>query len=172
MNYPNPYYNNYQPQPMYYPNNGAIPDMLGQYKSPYQSMQQPSQAPMQNPLPTQPVSSGNEMLWVLGEVEATSYPVAPGNTVVLWDKDQPTVFIKSVNTQGVPSIKILDYTERTPNAQKSAKFGEVPNEKFVSVEKFQELEQRLNTMHEELEAISSKYRSKNSKNIKDEVENG
>jgi hypothetical protein len=100
----NPYFNPYyqQPTPQFY-NNGAMPDALSQMKGQYQQ-------PMHNiPAPT------NDMIWVLGEVEAQSYPVAPNNTVTLWDKNQKTIYIKSANAQGVPSMQILDFTERVQN---------------------------------------------------------
>src|SRR5574344_1626247 len=83
---------------------------MGQYNPQYQ---QPMAQPMQNaqmPLQGQPT---NDFLWVLNENEATSYPVAPNNTVTLWDKNLPTIYIKSVNAQGVPSMRVLDFVERT-----------------------------------------------------------
>lgn len=55
---------------------------------------------------------GGEMILVLNENEATSYPVAPGNTVTLWDKNLTTIYIKSVDMNGVPSMRILDCKER------------------------------------------------------------
>lgn len=106
MAYTYPYYQPYYPAPQ----NGAVPDALSQFKAPYQQIPQ-----MPPQMPSQP---SNDMLWVLGEVEATSYPVAPNNTVTLWDKNQPTIYIKSVNAQGVPSMRVLDFTERAQNAPK------------------------------------------------------
>ena len=89
---------------------------MGQYNPQYQ---QPMGQPMQNaqiPMQGQPT---NDFLWVLNENEATSYPVAPNNTVTLWDKNLPTIYIKSVNAQGIPSMRILDFTERTATASKT-----------------------------------------------------
>lgn len=152
-------YGNYSPfyRPNYFPSQQPIQtpgtfENPMQYGQPFQpSMQSP---PMQNIQPQQPVS---DMLWVLGEVEATSYPVAPNNTVVLWDKDNPTVFIKSANAQGIPSIRILDYTERVPNAQKTptehvCKCGD----NFVSKETFKALEARFNELTAKIESLTAK----------------
>lgn len=86
-------------QPNYYPMNGAVPDHLSQLRN--QQMQ-----------PPQPPQCNCGIIWVLGEAEAKSYPVAPGNTVILWDKDNPTIFIKSADVSGVPSLRILDWVER------------------------------------------------------------
>lgn len=97
----------------YYPqyNGGAMPDMLNQYKGQYQ------QPMMQMPVQPPQMSITNDVLWVLNENEATSYPVAPNNNVVLWDKNKPTIYVKSVNAQGVPSMRVLDFTERNTDAQ-------------------------------------------------------
>ena len=96
-------YGNYFPpywqQPNYYPMNGAMPDRLIQLRE------------GQTPPPQQ--ASNNGIIWVLGESEAKSYPVAPGNTVILWDKDNPTIFIKSADAAGIPSLRILDWKERS-----------------------------------------------------------
>ena len=78
-----------------------------------QQYQQPIAQPMQTaPMPMQNQPT-NDFLWVLNENEATSYPVAPNNTVTLWDKNLPPIYIKSVNAQGVPSMRVLDFVERT-----------------------------------------------------------
>ena len=61
-----------------------------------------------------PQQSG--MLWVSGEQEAFSYPVAPNAAVALWDSGKPTVYIKQADASGRPTLKILDYTERPQNA--------------------------------------------------------
>ena len=88
---------------------------MGQFNQQYQ--QPIAQTMQQAPMQTQPT---NDFLWVLNENEATSYPVAPNNTVTLWDKNLPTIYIKSVNAQGVPSMRILDFTERSSAANGSA----------------------------------------------------
>lgn len=60
---------------------------------------------------------------MLNENEATSYPVAPNNTVTLWDKNLPKIYIKSVNGQGVPSMRKLEYIECNENAEKQPAEG-------------------------------------------------
>ena len=87
---------------------------MGQFNQQYQQqMNQPIQQALMQTQPT------NDFLWVLNENEATSYPVAPNNTVTLWDKNLPTIYIKSVNAQGVPSMRILDFTERAATAPRT-----------------------------------------------------
>ncbi len=159
MAYTYPYY-----PPAFYPpqQNGAIPDALSQFKAPYQQMpQMPSQ------IPTQPV---NDMLWVLGEVEATSYPVAPNNTVTLWDKNQPTIYIKSVNAQGVPSMRVLDFTERTQNAPKTAAEHVCTcGKEFARLEDFNALRKTVDGLTAKLETMAATART--GKTIKEDDTN-
>ena len=144
----NPYYGNpYFTQQQGYFSNGAMPDMLNQQKMQYQQM--PTQQPMA--MHTDP------MLWVLGQTEAESYPVAPNNTVTLWDKNQPTIYIKSANAQGVPSIRVLDFTERTANAPKTAEKHDCKcGDKFATKEQLTALEGK----YEEIMAIVEELKTK------------
>lgn len=50
--------------------------------------------------------------WVQGPQQVETFPVQYGGTVVLWDKEQPVIYIKSVDNFGNPSVQILDYTFR------------------------------------------------------------
>lgn len=61
------------------------------------------------PAPQQPNSS---IIWVQGEAGAKSYLVAPSNTVQLWDSERQTIYLKSADASGMPSMRILDYTFR------------------------------------------------------------
>ena len=69
---------------------------------------------MQNFNP-QPQPSQNSMVWVQGEAGAKSFLMAPNTTVPLWDSESQTIYIKSADTSGMPSMKILDYTIREQN---------------------------------------------------------
>jgi len=53
------------------------------------------------------------MNWCCGEAGAKSYPVAPGNTVPIFDSEDQTFYIKSVDVMGKPlPLKVYDYIER------------------------------------------------------------
>lgn len=143
----NPYYGNpYFNQQQGYYNNGAMPDMLNQQKMQYQQM------------PQQPMVMHNDpMLWVLGQTEAESYPVAPNSIVTLWDKNQPTIYIKSANAQGVPSIRVLDFTERTANATKTPEKHDCKcGDKFATKEQLTALEGK----YDEIMAIVDELKAK------------
>lgn len=165
MAYPNYYNGGYYPQYQ----NGAVPDMLNQYKGQYQQMlmQQPMmQQPIQQmPTMAQPTPSNDMMIWVLSEVEAQSYPVAPNNSVILWDKNSDVVYIKSVNAQGVPSMRVLDYTERSDNAQKPSKTHVCTcGDRYIPKEKFNELEAKFDELKAKVESLEKpKQINKNKK---------
>lgn len=146
MNYYAPFY-----RPSYYPqmpmqNPPENQNQFGQY-------QQQMQMPMQNQPTPQP---SNDMIWVLGEIEAQSYPVAPNNTVTLWDKNETTIYIKSVNAQGIPSMRILDFSERVPNAPKTAEKHECQcGNKYASKEQFEALETKFKALEAKFNSISA-----------------
>lgn len=154
--------------PFYRPNyyDPVQQNPMGQFN---QQFQQPIGQPMQSaqmPMQGQPT---NDFLWVLNENEATSYPVAPNNTVILWDKNLPTVYIKSVNAQGVPSMRVLDFTERTATAQKqpvSGSFGSANN--FVTIDSFNALEAKFAALEGKVDELRPKASAKTKKA---EVEN-
>jgi phenylalanine-4-hydroxylase len=124
-----------------------------------------NQSYMQNqPIPQTPISS--EMLWVLNETEAMSYAVAPNNSVILWDKNKDTIYIKSANMQGVPSMRILDYTERNSETQKSTEHECHCASKFVPIETFNELVGRIDILSARVDGIVTKAKAK-----KEESEN-
>ena len=161
MAYPN-YYQGYYPQYQ----NGAVPDMLNQYKGQYQQPMQMQQPMAQMPTPT------NDMIWVLSEGEAQSYPVAPNNSVILWDKNSDVVYIKSVNAQNVPSFRVLDYKERTAdNAPKTPTEHKCTcGDKFVLKKDFQALQSEFDTLRIELEELKAKPKAKTAKKAVEEVE--
>ena len=106
MNYP-PYY-----QPNYQPYAPPMMDQLAQLRA-----QQPA---------------SNPMIWVQGEAAAKSYLVAAGNTVPLWDSENMCIYVKSVDASGVPSMRILDYTERTKPAP-----AQTPTPEYVTRAEFE-----------------------------------
>lgn len=83
------------------------------YQQPYYpyTPQMPAAPMMQNPTPTANNTQSN-LTWVQGEAGAKSYLVAPNTTVQLWDSEAQTIYLKSADASGMPSMKILDYTIR------------------------------------------------------------
>lgn len=73
---------------------------------------------VQVPANTQP-STQSSLIWVSGETGAKAYMVAPNQTVVLWDSESQSIYLKSADASGMPSIKVLDYTIRDNTPQKA-----------------------------------------------------
>lgn len=150
-------YGNYAPfyrggffNPMQTPTMPQMADNQNQFAQPYQ---QPTQT---NPAPMQPT---NDMIWVLNENEATSYPVAPNNSVVLWDKNNPTIYVKSVNTNGMPSMRILDFTERNINTSNSQENSSKTHEctcgdKYATKEQINDLRGKIDDLTAKYEELS------------------
>lgn len=126
-------------QPSFNPT-GEITDQFAQYRTQYQ---QPVQAATIGQ-PTSPQTVGNGIIWVQGEEGAKAYLVAPGNTVQLWDSENPVIYLKSADMSGMPSMRVLDYAERT-TAQKPPA---APTNDFVTRAEFSALEERLNALLE------------------------
>lgn len=170
----NPYYNGnpyFQQQPYY--NTGAVPDMLNQQKMQYQNQMQPQPMPQQIQN-----NSTNDMIFVLNEVEAQSFPVLPNNTVTLWDKNQKTFYIKTVNAQGIPSIQTYDFAERTQNAPQQpvehvCKCGDkfIPKSELTAIQgKFDDISTKIQNLETKIKELSVKSTPKTTKTTKSEVE--
>ena len=112
---------------------------------------QPFQTQMQNNPVTVPQTPMSDMIWVLGQTEAESYLVAPNNSVVLWDKSNPTIYVKSVNAQGVPSMRILDFVERAQNAPQT------PTEHVCKCGDNYVTKDDFNALKGEFEALSKRF---------------
>lgn len=55
----------------------------------------------------------NGVNWVQGIEGAKAYPVGAGNSVLLMDSDNQSMYIKSADQAGVPSLRIFEYKEIT-----------------------------------------------------------
>lgn len=88
--------------------NNGYPATYPQLYQPFAQSYTPVQVPNQNVAPVQQ----NGIIWVQGEAGAKSYLVAPNSTVQLWDSESQTIYLKSADASGMPTMKVLDYTIR------------------------------------------------------------
>lgn len=154
-------YGNYAPfyrsgffNPMQTPTMPQMAENQNQFAQAYQQPMQANPAPM--PMQTQQT---NDMIWVLNENEATSYPVAPNNSVVLWDKSNPTIYVKSVNAQGMPSMRILDFVERNADTSNSPVNASKTHEctcgdKYATKEQINDLKGKIDDLTAKYEELS------------------
>ena len=109
-------YNNYNPYgvPNYYPT--------------YQSQQQ---------------AQASSPIWVQGDAGAKSFLVAPNSTVALWDSESQTIYLKSADASGMPSMKVLDYTVRDMSAAPKTSAPEIDLGNYVTKKDFESFEEKI-----------------------------
>jgi hypothetical protein len=144
--------------------NGAVPDVLGQYKGQYQQM------PMQ-PI-QQPIQSNGGLIWVDNEEQAKNYLVAPNNVVPMFDKSSSAMYIKSSDGAGMPTFKkykLIDVDEETPkNAPTTHKC--TCGDKFATKEQLNAVEGKINDVLAMYEELKDKQTVKTTKSVKKEAE--
>lgn len=96
--------------------------------------------------------SQSSIIWVQGEAGAKSYLVAPNNTVQLWDSERQTIYLKSADASGMPSMRILDYTMRSEGSQGLS--GAFKSDKPIEVsrEDFEGLQRQVEALRDEVRA--------------------
>ena len=151
-------------QPYYQQNSGAVPDVLSQYKGVYQQSPVPQPA---SPAPVLPPKATNDIIWVQGEAGAKGFLVAPNTTVVLWDTENPTIYVKTADTTGIPSMRVLDFTERAETSQNAQKRTETHEckckDKFVPMETFNCLVKDMDVLRVQVDTISASLKQKSKK---------
>lgn len=139
-------------QPMYYAPQYQIPQIQQQ--------------------PTQPQVNSN-LIWVQGEAGAKSYLVAPNSTVQLWDSEKQTIYLKSADASGMPSMKILDYTIRDTapiNAPVTASNAQMANTlDYATKADVEALLGQINMLRAEMENLTTKRPTTKKR---EETENG
>lgn len=106
-------------------------------------MYQPQPQPMYQPQPQQQAQGG--LNWVSGETGAKSFQVAPNTTVTLWDSESQTIYLKSADASGMPTMKVLDYTirEQSQQSQNMPTLMQDSSRDYVTREDLAEFEERL-----------------------------
>ena len=120
--------------------------------------------PQQNVASTNPQPSNGGILWVQGEAGAKSYLVAPNTTVQLWDSENQTIYLKSADASGMPSMKVLDYTIRElPQNGSNSSFSGMNDKSsgFVTKDEFKSLSDQLEDVRAKVESMSRRRRSEN-----------
>lgn len=104
----------------------------------------------------QQTQQNNGRIYVQGEESAKSYLVAPNQSVELWDTESQTIYLKSADASGMPSMRILDYTyrESMPKSKDTLDVGAFATKEDVDY------------LKEELKALKSKLESEEGKESK------
>ena len=89
-----------------------------------------------------PHIASNGIIWVQGEAGAKSYLVAPNTTVQLWDSENNVIYLKSADSSGMPSMRILDYTIRE-NTSQTGSNGLKNDSAYVTKEEFEKFKAEI-----------------------------
>ena len=126
------------------------------YPVSYPQLYQPY-VPQQNMASTTPQPANGGILWVQGEAGAKSYLVAPNNTVQLWDSENQTIYLKSADASGMPSMKVLDYTirETAQNGSISSSIGTGDKSSvYATKDEFKSVSDQLEDLRLKVETLS------------------
>ena len=127
------------------------------YNSGFPASYQPFYQQYSMPAPVQQPQQSNGIIWVQGEAGAKSYLVAPNNTVQLWDSESQTIYLKSADASGMPSMRVLDYTIRsnTPNPTQSVINGQ--NADIPTRQELTALQMQIDAMKQQIEMLGGKH---------------
>ena len=97
----------------------------------------------------------SSIIWVQGEAGAKSYMVAPNSTVTLWDSENQTIYLKSADASGMPSIKTLDYTirEAKNRANTAPALSEDKLSTFATKDEIKAVSDRISALAERLDKM-------------------
>lgn len=103
MNYGGQYpvqgYRNYPQQGGNYPQQGGNLGQMNGYSG------------AGNQYPSGPQGSGNQLIFVKGIEGANNRQVSPGSTEAFFDEDDPIMYIKSVDNNGYPNMRVFHFEE-------------------------------------------------------------
>lgn len=150
--YTNPYYGYYpqmQPmmvqQPMVYPQ---------------QQMVEQPQTAAQNIQPQQNTNTVTDsyMVWVQGKAGAQSYPVARGTTLPLFDSEGDYLYIKSVDTNGIPLPLVTKVLSDPPVEVKAevVETAQVDLSGYVTKENYESLMKRCTDLENRILELETK----------------
>ena len=102
----------------------------------------------------------NGIIWVQGEAGAKSYMVAPNSTVTLWDSENQTIYLKSADASGMPSIKTLDYTirEAKNGANTAPALSEDKLSTFATKDEIKAVSDRISALAERVDLMTRRER--------------
>lgn len=134
----------------------------GTYQYPMQPTFQPYQQPVIQPQMMQPRQP--DMIWVQGEAGAKAYMVGPNQRVMLWDQDNPVVYIKTADASGMTSLRILDYTERGSEQQNNTLGVVKVDPEYVTREDLAALEDKFQRQINRLNSQMNNRKAKEAQN--------
>lgn len=112
--------------------------------------------PQYQPVQVQQQASSSGINWILGEQAAKSYLVAPNNSVVLFDSESQTIYIKTADASGMPSMKVLDYTIRENGSNSPVQAPKVAPESYATKADIEALRGQIDSLRMRIGKLSKK----------------
>ena len=103
------------------------------------------------PYQTQPTTN-NGLTWISGIESAKAWYVAPNSTVALWDSESQTIYLKSADASGMPSMKILDYALRGTESHVDA--ISAPKVDYLTREDLEAVYEQIRDLRDEIDNLS------------------
>ena len=146
-------------QPVYQPNMYYQPTVT---QPMYQTQRNWPQQSTAAPSSYQPTTTGN-IIWIQGGLDgAKAYAnVQPGVPVALWDSDEKTIYIKSLDQTGKPQITIIDYVERGDEQKDNVK----PIE-YVTREQLEDINNHYSSLSDQINKLGGQI-----ENIENRISN-
>ena len=122
---------------------------------------------MQNVNPNPNPSPNNGMIWVQGIGGAKSFLLAPNSSVALWDSEDPVIYLKSTDANGMPTMKIIDYTIRDEQRNHNqASLAQSNDGQFVTREDFDMLRAEMDRIRDQIDSLSNNKKEQRKDNNK------
>lgn len=119
------------------------------YPATYQPYYQPNFQMVQ-----QPQQTNTNVVWCQGIESAKAWAVAPNTTMALWDSESQTIYVKTADASGMPTMKILDYTLREPTMP-SERVSE-PKADYLTRADLDALYEQISDLRDEIDNLSIK----------------
>lgn len=126
----------------------------------YAPVYTPMQYQAQNVAPVQPSVQGG-LNWIQGEQAAKSYLIAPNSTVVLFDSESQTIYIKSADASGMPSMKVLDYTIRDSNKNSGNSLSNSTEDislHYATKDEIKVISEQITVLNERIDSLTKRRR--------------
>jgi hypothetical protein len=123
------------------------------YNSGFPMGYQPYYPQYQYQTPQVPASQSQQIggrVWVSGEAGAKAFILAPNSSAELWDSEQQTIYLKSADASGIPSMKILDYTIRSEAPARPSEDAHSNKHINVSMEDLNALQGQIDALKDEV----------------------
>lgn len=104
----------------------------------------------------QQASAPSGINWIQGEQAAKSYLVAPNNSVVLFDSESQTIYIKTADASGMPSMKVLDYTIRESGSNSPVQAPKVTADTYATKADVEALRGQIDSLKMRLGKLAKK----------------